>query len=102
MFEIITVFTRPDAEVEFFYEVQGNHPIVKEIQQRYYQTPGSKGLSVKYKDREKIEISMAFETAKQFLDFVDANKDLLEKRKQLIDEWCSITGHTYSFYTIDS
>ena len=101
MFEIVSVFTRPDTEVDFFYRVHGGHSVVQEILKAYNQSTGSTGTSLKYFDGYRMEVSMTFENKNQFWKFVEDNKELLDQRSKLIEDWCERTGHTYSFYTND-
>lgn len=101
MFEIVSVFTRPDTEVDFFYRVHAGHSVVQEILKAYNQLTGSTGTSLKYFDGYRMEVSMTFENKNQFWKFVEENKDLLDQRAKLIEDWCDRTSHTYSFYTND-
>jgi len=99
MFEIVAKFTRQSPEFDFFYTAHKNHPVVLSIYKQFSNTVGHKELTVIRNNDDCMEISMTFDTADTFWQFVKDNSKLLEQRQQLIDSWCARTGHVYSWYT---
>jgi hypothetical protein len=99
MFEIVAKFTRQSPEFDFFYTAHKNHSVVLRIYEQFSNTVGHRDLTVLRNDNDCMEISMTFDSAENFWQFIKGNIELIEQRQQLIDQWCSKTGHVYSWYT---
>jgi len=99
MFEIVAKFTRQSPEFDFFYTAHKNHPVVLSIYKQFSNTVGHKEIKVVRSDDQCMEILMSFNSAENFWQFIKDNNELIEQRQQLIDQWCSKTGHIYSWHT---
>jgi hypothetical protein len=97
MIEVVSTFTRPNADVDFFYQVHGDHPLVQKILNEFNQSIGSNRVYLKSLDRYKMEIAMKFDSQEQFWQFAGNNKELFEQRQSMIEDWCARTGHEYSW-----
>jgi hypothetical protein len=99
MFKIVTVFTRPNKDHKFFYDQYSDHEIILSLKIKFEQSQGFQGKVFLKKQDQIVEIAMCFTNQEDFVNFVVENKSLLDRRSELIREWCSTTGQTYNYYT---
>lgn len=97
MFSITTKFTRPNSNSKFFYEEFNDHPIVLEIRKQFFNFPGHIDITVVKDDLLTKEIAMTFDNVDTFWKFSQEHCDILDKRRQLVEEWCKKNNHCYSW-----
>ena len=97
MFRIITTFTRLDTTNKFFNEEYENHPVVVDIHNRFAKSNGFLEKEILMNEELTIEIAMNFETADNFWEFAKINHDIIDQRKNLIEQWCASVNHKYSW-----
>lgn len=103
MFKIVASFTRPNTDYEFFNDIYMNHDIVKQIQKNAERIPGYLGIDENvYRDDFRCDKGLCFEDLDSFYQFGRENKELLDQRLQLINEYCARTKHEYKYYYIES
>lgn len=100
MFKIVTVFTRLETTDNFFYDQYADHTVVVQLKEKFQQSTGFLGKEFLKQEDLIVEIAMCFESQSDFFNFVTANKQLLDQRFDLINQWCQISNQTYNFYTI--
>ena len=97
MFKIITTLTRMDDTNNFFYEEFKDHTIVVAIQDQFARSNGFLGKEILLNAPLIVEIAMKFETAENFWEFARLNHDIIDQRKNLIEDWCKRVNHKYSW-----
>jgi hypothetical protein len=65
--------------------------------ERFHSAQGHIDLTVILEDDLKIEIAMNFESSEDFWNFAKKNYDVIEQRKQLVNEWCDKVNHVYGW-----
>jgi hypothetical protein len=102
MFKMVSSFTRKNLDDNFFYHDHNQHPTVLEILENAKATRGFLGLfEIIYNDH-RHDLALGFETALNFQEFVQSNQVILNKRSELISEYCQRTGHEYKYYIIEN
>jgi hypothetical protein len=102
MFKIVASFTRPNVDHEFFNDLYMTNEIVVELHKNAESIPGYLGIDEHiYRDEYRCDKALCFENENSFNDFTEKNQILLYKRKQLIEKYCSNTGHEYKYYIIN-
>ena len=102
MFKIVSSFSRENPDYNFFYHDYNQHPTVLEILENANATRGFLGLFEIVCDDYQHDLALGFETAEDFQAFVQANQVILNKRSELISDYCQRTGHEYKYYIIEN
>ncbi len=102
MFKIVSSFSRENFNYNFFYHDYNQHPTVLEILEIAKNTQGFLGLFEIICEDYRHDIGLGFKTALDFQEFVQRNQMILNKRSELISEYCERTGHEYKYYTIEN
>jgi hypothetical protein len=101
MFKIVSSFTRKTTEFPLFNDVFMEHETISKLHKSAENIPGYLGIDENvYRDQYRSDKAMCFENESFFNEFVEKNQLLLYKRKQLIEEHCSNTGHEYKYYIL--
>ncbi len=95
MFKVIVTFKRTDTDADFFYTAFADHPVVLALKDKFESHPGFRGKEVLVDEEYVVEIAMKFDTVESFKDFADSNKDLLDQRMAIIQQWCQENNHTF-------
>lgn len=93
--KIVVTFNRPDSSHKFFYDEYAQHPVVMSLHTRFESYPGFLKKEILVDNETTAEVAMNFNTLEDFLNFSKDNKNLLDQRRVLIEEWCQQTGHTF-------
>jgi hypothetical protein len=102
MFKIVSSFSRANFDYNFFYHDHNQHPTVLGILEVAENTQGFLGLFEIVCDDYRHDLGLGFETAEDFQEFIQANQVILNKRSELISEYCRRTGHEYKYYIIEN
>lgn len=102
MFKMVASFSRTDFDHNFFYHDHNQHPVVQEILETAKNTQGFLGIYEIVCNDYTHDLGLGFETAIDFQQFVQANQAILNKRSELISEYCQRTGHEYKYYIIEN
>lgn len=102
MFKIVSSFSRVNFDYNFFYHDHNQHPVVLEILETAKKTQGFLGLFEIFCDEYKHDVGLGFETSMNFQEFLQANQVILNKRSELLSEYCKRTGHEYKYYIIEN
>jgi hypothetical protein len=101
MFKIVSSFTRKNSDYEFFNDIFMNNDIVKEVHKSAEKIPGYLGIDeYVYRDEFRCDKAICFDNEKSFYEFAQCSKILLDKRMELINDYCHRTGHEYKYYII--
>jgi antibiotic biosynthesis monooxygenase (ABM) superfamily enzyme len=98
--KIVVTFNRPNSSHKFFYEEYDQHPVVMALYSNFESYPGFLKKEILLETETTAEVAMSFNTLEDFLNFSKDNKNLLDQRKALIEEWCQQTGHTFNHQLI--
>ena len=102
MFKIVASFTRLNSDFEFFNDIYSNYDVVVEIHNNAAKLSGFLGVDENvYRDDYRCDKALCFDSAQTFYQFAMENKDLLDKRMLLINEYCVRTKHEYKYYVIE-
>lgn len=93
--KIIVTFTRPDTTAPFFYQEFADHLVVTTLHDKFEAASGFLGKEILVEEDLKIEVAMNFKSMSEFLLFAKSNQQLLDMRRELIEEWCQTNGHTF-------
>ena len=95
MFKITAIMNRPNSDHDFYFIAMGDFR--EELYQAFFNAEGFINMTVDVEEELYMEASMNFETAEHAIKFssIEKNKQLLEKRLELIKLHNSATGHTY-------
>jgi hypothetical protein len=103
MFKIVASFIRPDAEFEFFGDIYMQYELIQELHNNAKKLSGFLGVDENvYRDDYRCDKALCFDNAQTFYQFAMENKDLLDKRMLLINEYCARTKHEYKYYVIET
>lgn len=102
MFKIVSSFSRTNFDHNFFYTDHNQHPVVQKILEVAESTQGFLGLFELVCNDYNHDLALGFETDIHFQQFVQANQAILNKRSELIGEYCQRTGHEYKYYFIEN
>jgi hypothetical protein len=101
MYKIVSSFTRPDTNFEFFNDIFTDYDVIVELHRNAEKLPGYLGIDEHiYRDQFKCDKAMCFKDENSFKEFVENNLILLQKRTDLIAEYCQRTGQEYKYYII--
>jgi hypothetical protein len=101
MFKIVSSFTRPNTDQEFFNDIYLTHELITELHRNAERISGFLGIDENiYRDEFRCDKALCFENELAFSQFVEENQQLLFKRNQLIEDFCNTTGQMYKYYII--
>lgn len=93
--KIIVTFKRTTKDADFFYTAFAEHPVVLALKDKFESHSGFFGKEILVEEDYRVEIAMNFDTVENFLDFAKSNQELLDQRKELIENWCKQNSHTF-------
>jgi hypothetical protein len=101
MFKVVASFTRANADYEFFNDIYMDNDIVKELHRQAEELSGYLGIDENiYRDQFRCDKAMCFDSEQAFYEFAVHCKTILDKRMEIINEYCLRTGHEYKYYMI--
>lgn len=95
MFRAVVTFKRPDSLSKFFYHEYVDHPVIVDIQKSFESSQGFISKKILVDDELNFEVAMEFDTFENFMLFVGSNKDLIDQRNALVEEWCTKNNHSF-------
>jgi hypothetical protein len=95
MFRAVVIFQRPNTLSKFFYHEYVDHPVVVDIQKSFESSQGFLSKKILVNEELKFEVAMEFETFENFMSFVESNKNLIDQRNALVEEWCTKNNHSF-------
>lgn len=102
MFKVVASFTRPNTDYEFLSDIYMDNEAIVELHKNAGKIPGYLGIDENiYRDDFRCDKAMCFENIQAFYQFVTENKELLDRRSDLIAEYCARTQHEYKYYYIE-
>ena len=103
MFKIVASFTRPNTDHDFFSDIYLEYDVIKNLQIAARKNTGFVGLDENiFRDDFRCDKAMCFDSYQSFLQFVTDNKELLDQRSKMIEEYCVMTKHVYKYYVIET
>lgn len=102
MFKVVASFTRPNKDYEFFNDIYMDNDTIIELQKSAEKIQGYLGIDENiYRDDFRCDKAMCFENIQAFYQFAIDNKEILDRRSELIAEYCARTQHEYKYYYIE-
>jgi len=101
MFKIVASFIRSDTQFPFFNDLYMEHELIIELHLNARKIEGFLGVDESiYRDQFRCDKALCFDSVESFYQFASENKDLLDKRNEIIKEYCAKTNQEYKYYVI--